>query len=110
MAPLGTHHVDELLAACALYARRHRELVAILEELRVTVPPIREALNQIALLTSKARDHRMAGVIGYRIHQELFPLVRAALNRLARLVDEPAATPDRQRSTPRPTGSSSPLP
>lgn len=98
MAPLGRHHLDDLLAACDHYARQHRELDAILEDLCVTVPSVREALNQIALLTSKARDRRMAGVIGYRIHQELFPPVRAALNRLARLLDEPPATRNPQVS------------
>lgn len=84
MAPLGPNHVAELLGACADYAREHRELLAIVDELRVTFPPVRDAFDKMARLTSSARDLRMCGLIISQLQQTVPPL-RAALNRLARL-------------------------
>lgn len=84
MAPLGGHHVDELLAACDQYARDRRELAAIVDELRVTFPPVRDALDQLAKLTSTARDRRQLELVVVGL-QRSFPAVRDALNKIARL-------------------------
>lgn len=84
MAPLGTHHVDQLLAACDLYARTHREIAAALEQLRTSFPRVREIVGRMNRLTSSARDRLQLAVAVTALTEALEP-VRSALNQLAKV-------------------------
>lgn len=89
MAPLNPRQVDELLAACAAYAHCHRELIAVLDELRQTFPTVRELVSRMTRLTSTARERLQLAVAVTTLTDALEP-VRTALNRLAHLaVDLP---------------------
>lgn len=85
MAPLGPHHVEMLLEACAQSARERRELAEIVAELRAVFPPVREVIGKMARLSASARDRQMAVVMAGQLAR-LLPSLRAPLNRLSRLV------------------------